>query len=145
MQSEGFPDLTNSEREMVEGGSILWLRMMTVYLVAEETARRRSLPTVAYGQEQPRDPGDYRVDIPRENLVSCVAVPGVEGVRYRMGRWVMKDASLRRSPRTWNSCGDWGRLQDRAKAVKRGWRTCRRGSLRQRGGRHGHRDWCRHH
>ena len=56
----GFPDLTNS----------VWLRMMTVYLVAEETARRRSLPTVAYGQEQPRDPGDYRVDIPRENLVS---------------------------------------------------------------------------
>ena len=66
----GFPDLTNSEREMVEGDSILWLRMMTVYLVAEETARRRNLPAVAYGQEQPRDPGDYRVDIPRENLVS---------------------------------------------------------------------------
>ena len=65
-----FPNLTNSEKEMVEGDSILWLRMMTVYIVAQETAKRKSSPTVRYAQEQPRDPGDYRVDVPRENLVS---------------------------------------------------------------------------
>ena len=66
----GFADLTHSEREMVEGDSVLWLRMMMLYIVAEETARRRKLPAVAYVQEQPRDPGDYRVDIPKEKLVS---------------------------------------------------------------------------
>ena len=55
---------------MVEGDSILWLRMMTIYVVAEETARQKELPKVGYIQEQPRDPGDYRVDMLREDLVS---------------------------------------------------------------------------
>lgn len=70
---------------MVEGDSILWLRMMTVYIVAEETAKKRRLPTVAYAQEQPRDPGDYRTDIPREQLVSVWRFRGWKAFERGLG------------------------------------------------------------
>ena len=134
----GFPNLTNSEKDIVEGDSVLWLRMMTLYIVAEETARRRKFPAVAYGQEQPRDPGDYLVSIWRFRAWKAFAK------RYEM-EMIFDQGPLghkRRKPTTIRSrCGDWGRLQD--PAGKHGRRTCKSGSIKPRGGQHGRRGWCK--
>ena len=40
--------LLAQEKETVEGDAVLWLRMMTIYVVAEETARRQGKGTVGF-------------------------------------------------------------------------------------------------
>ena len=55
----GLPDLQPHEQELVISDSILWFRMLTLYLLAEDV-REPDLPQTALVVEQPEDPARYR-------------------------------------------------------------------------------------
>ena len=64
----GFADLTNSKKQMVEGDSVLWLRMMT--LRGRGDREKTETPRGGVWARTASGPWDYRVDIPKEKLVS---------------------------------------------------------------------------
>ena len=43
---------------MAHGGAVLWLRMLTLYVVAQVSSKQK----VMFVKEQPQDPGEYRPD-----------------------------------------------------------------------------------
>ena len=54
----GKKGLTLYEREMVYGDAVLWLRMLTLHVVAQASSESK----VMFVKEQPQDPGEYRED-----------------------------------------------------------------------------------
>ena len=73
----GLPRLTPQEKETVEGDSVLWLRMMTRYVVAEEIAGRQGNGTVGFVKEQLRDCAGGCASRPTREFM---AVRGLEGL-----------------------------------------------------------------
>ena len=55
----GLPSLTPQQAEIVTNDSILWLRLLLMYMLCEEV-RPTELPQTAFLCEQPRDPAEYR-------------------------------------------------------------------------------------
>eukprot|EP00438_Fugacium_kawagutii_P033247 Skav228431 [mRNA] locus=scaffold1325:416500:425994:- [translate_table: standard] len=56
----GRPTNTEQEDQLVEQDSILWLRMLALYVLAEEIRGDHSMVPTAFVVEQPEDPRNYR-------------------------------------------------------------------------------------
>ena len=54
----GKKGLNQYEKELVDGDAVLWLRMLTLHVVAQASTEDK----VLFVKEQPRDPGEYRDD-----------------------------------------------------------------------------------
>eukprot|EP00438_Fugacium_kawagutii_P027097 Skav203917 [mRNA] locus=scaffold228:326406:331875:+ [translate_table: standard] len=56
----GLSTHTPAEQRMVDQDSLLWMRMLTLYILAEEIRDRALHPPTAFAVEQPEDPKEYR-------------------------------------------------------------------------------------
>jgi hypothetical protein len=54
-----LPSLTPQQAELVTNDSILWLRLMLMYILCEEERPKEQAQT-AFLCEQPQDPAEYR-------------------------------------------------------------------------------------
>eukprot|EP00438_Fugacium_kawagutii_P021543 Skav211544 [mRNA] locus=scaffold5431:11157:19385:- [translate_table: standard] len=59
-QPYGLSSNTPAEQRMVDQDSLLWMRMLALYVLAEEIRDGTTHPPTAFAVEQPEDPRDYR-------------------------------------------------------------------------------------
>eukprot|EP00438_Fugacium_kawagutii_P032909 Skav221774 [mRNA] locus=scaffold2426:73054:81328:- [translate_table: standard] len=59
-QPYGLSTNTPAEQRMVDQDSLLWMRMLALYVLAEEIRDGTTHPPTAFAVEQPEDPRDYR-------------------------------------------------------------------------------------